>query len=536
MDYFKIFNFRKEPFSNSPDPEFFFDSRQHRRCLQQLELSLSMRRGLNVVIGDVGTGKTTLCRQFIRKFATDEKVETHLILDPSFNNPLEFLSTVAGMFLGEAINKTETSQWQLKERIKQYLFARGVDEKKTIVLIIDEGQEIPPFCLEILREFLNYETNEYKLLQIVIFAQKEFENTLKKHTNFADRINTYHLLDPLNFRDTRAMIRFRLKRASEGSDESSSLFSYPAIWSVYRATQGYPRKIIHLCHLIILTLIIQDRSRAGWFLVRSCVKRVFTEPPRKWRWATVAALTGLVTVALMVGLVYSPFKTHLPWRGTDEVSSDTQFVNGQISAASLVIPKPITVATPGTLTKSSAKALDENLTGTGPEEPAKTLIQKTSFPKLLGQVTVKKRETVYGMIQKIYGDFKYQYLKSVAGINPHIKDLDIIKVGEVIHFPAVHFIPEPLPYKGCWVQITQKKGLEDAYQFLRAYPKEAPAAHIVPYWNNPEGLKFAIVLKNYFTDEKSARSFMSLLPPMIASSSKILTQWKEGTVHFKKLY
>ncbi|MGD8724773.1 MAG: type II secretory pathway protein, partial [Desulfobacterales bacterium] len=69
MDYFNILNLKQEPFSNSPDPDFFFHSREHRECLQKLELSLLLRRGLNVIIGDVGTGKTTLCRQLIRNFA-----------------------------------------------------------------------------------------------------------------------------------------------------------------------------------------------------------------------------------------------------------------------------------------------------------------------------------------------------------------------------------------------------------------------------------------------------------------------------------
>ena len=95
MDYFSILNLSKEPFSNSPDPDYFFQSRQHVGCLQKLELSLRLKRGLNIVIGDVGTGKTTLCRQLLRRFAKDENVATHLILDPYFSSPLEFLKTVA---------------------------------------------------------------------------------------------------------------------------------------------------------------------------------------------------------------------------------------------------------------------------------------------------------------------------------------------------------------------------------------------------------------------------------------------------------
>ncbi|MBU4287620.1 MAG: ATP-binding protein, partial [Proteobacteria bacterium] len=177
MDYLKIVHLSKEPFSNSPDPEFFFQSSQHVACLQKLELSIRLRRGLNVVIGDIGTGKTTLCRQIIRRFAQQDETETHLILDPKFSNQSEFLNTIAEMFGLEKAEK-DSDEWQIKERIKNYLFQKGVDDEKKTILIIDEGQKIPVFCLEILREFLNYETNEYKLLQIVIFAQREFEQTL----------------------------------------------------------------------------------------------------------------------------------------------------------------------------------------------------------------------------------------------------------------------------------------------------------------------------------------------------------------------
>ena len=155
MDYFKILNLDKEPFSNSPDPEFFYHSRQHHDCLQKLELALRLRRGLNVVIGDVGTGKTTLCRQLIRRFAANDEIETHLILDPSFTTPTEFLMTVSEIFQGVKPSST-TNDWQLKEIIKQYLYQQGVDEQKTTILIIDEGQKIPVYCLELLREFLNY--------------------------------------------------------------------------------------------------------------------------------------------------------------------------------------------------------------------------------------------------------------------------------------------------------------------------------------------------------------------------------------------
>ncbi|MCK4824289.1 AAA family ATPase, partial [bacterium] len=251
-----------------------------------------------MIIGDVGTGKTTLCRHLISKFAKDEKIESHLILDPHFSNPSEFLYAMAQMF-GEHEPEGEISDWQFRESIKKYLLRRCVDEEKTVVLIIDEGQKIPGFCLEILREFLNYEANEYKLLQIIIFAQEEFEQTLKKYRNFTDRIELFHILSPLSFSETRSMIRFRLKSASEG--RGASLFSFLALLSIYRASRGYPRTIINLCHGIILSLIIQNRSKAGWSTAESCAKRLFPEQSRQR--TRLGVLTCLLLGVILFGLV-----------------------------------------------------------------------------------------------------------------------------------------------------------------------------------------------------------------------------------------
>ncbi|MDP2268091.1 MAG: ATP-binding protein, partial [Deltaproteobacteria bacterium] len=266
--------------------------------MQKLELALRLRRGLNIVMGEVGTGKTTLCRRLILNLSQAEEdrnnIETHLILDPSFSNAQEFLSAVASLF-GVSQTNADRSEWQLKEAIKNYLFHRGVDEKKTVVLIVDEGQKIPGFCLEILREFLNYETNEFKLLQIVIFAQREFEETLRLRNNFTDRVNQYYILEPLNFRNCRQMVNYRLAKASVEPSAAPILFTWPALWAVHRATGGYPRKIITLCHQVMLAMIIQNRTRAGFLLVRSCAGRVNPLQGIHWpRWAASFAAAGLL--------------------------------------------------------------------------------------------------------------------------------------------------------------------------------------------------------------------------------------------------
>ncbi|MFZ4437568.1 MAG: ExeA family protein [Syntrophales bacterium] len=349
MDYFKILTLTKEPFSNSPEPEFFFQSTGHLACLQQLELAIRLRRGLNVVMGEVGTGKTTLCRQLLLRIAeSDEEhheIETHLLLDPSFSTPREFLTNVAVSFGLPGIKKLD-SEWRLKEAIKNYLFQKWMDEQKTVVIIIDEGQKLPDFCREILREFLNYETNENKLLQIVIFAQNEFAEILKGHQNFADRVNQYYLLEPLNFKESRAMIRFRLARAGRPA-EARELITFSGMWAIFLATRGYPRRIITLCHQLLLTLIIQNRASAGWFLVRFSARRLIPEPSQGKQWkSTTITLAVIFFILIVVLFLYPPAALKIKQPSGNRIEIIPQAATQVTKSAPPI--KPVPAATPPT--------------------------------------------------------------------------------------------------------------------------------------------------------------------------------------------
>jgi general secretion pathway protein A len=574
MDYFSILNLKKEPFSNSPDPEFFFHSRQHLDCLQKLELSLLLRRGLNVIIGEVGTGKTTLCRQLIRRFAQKQEIETHLILDPHFLNASEFLATVTKMLVGKK-PVAGSHDWQIKEHIKQCLFRKGVDQKKTVVLIIDEGQKIPAFCLEILREFLNYETNEYKLLQIVIFAQKEFENTIRKYPNFADRINLYHELKPLSFRDTRLMIKFRLEKSSN-SRRKLNLFTYPALGAIYRITGGYPRKIINLCHQSILSMIIQNRSKTGYFLVRACARRVFPEESRRRKIIMAgAALAGVAALLLLTILPLDGIIT-LPSRGVQNIKAlfsqnpepqistplpqiSTPTVRAQLAPSEFSRPsqpekmveplkkdekaiRPTEIVmtdesakveeTPGIedkiLVAVVAAAVTDDIQAVSPPAP--------THSSILGQITLRRDETLSRVIQRVYGNFSSKYFKSFILANPDIEDPDRVEIGQIISLPAILVEVTPPDRLVWWVKVDQTDKLEDAYNVFRNYPDRSPSMRLIPFWTPENGTQFSVVLSTLFKDEQTARNELSLMPAGLLSNSEVVSSWDGKSVYFADPY
>ncbi|MEA3435539.1 MAG: AAA family ATPase [Thermodesulfobacteriota bacterium] len=551
MDYFSILNLKKEPFSNSPDPKFFFQSRQHLDCLQKLELALRLRRGLNVIIGDVGTGKTTLCRQLIRRFASDEEIETHLILDPFFSDTSEFLSTVYKMLKGYKPVKG-SNDWQIKESIKQYLFRKGVDEKKTVILIIDEGQKIPVFCLEILREFLNYETNEYKLLQIVIFAQKEFEKTIDVHDNFADRINLYHFLKPLGFNDTRLMIKFRLEQSID-QNRTYTFFTRPALWAICWATGGYPRKIINLCHRCIMTMIIQNRSIVNFFLVRSCIQRVFPNRVKKIKIAVATAGTAVIIVAALfsfaelnlfkfpVFLKSESNETQVSLPGNRKIAGLTnpqRFAGSENRKVSAGSEEPLKdrQLNKDNRTKSSDMDTAEYIK---PQTPGEALLEKSSqlsinngFPEILGKIKLRPNQTLSGLIQTIYGSYNSKHFKSLILANPYIDDPDIVDIGQTVALPAIPANLEPLPQKVWWIKIADRNNLEEAFNILETFPDNEPPIRLIPYWNSRKGIKFAVVLKKYFLNEKTARLQLERLPLSISSKGKIISSWDVDNVFF----
>src|SRR3989339_204484 len=277
MSYYKILGLEAEPFSTSPDPRVFYESRGHKLALTNLVIELRLRRGLSIILGDIGTGKTTLSRKLIQALSLREGFIFHIVLARTYGITKQLgVETVEP---ASDAQKNPVSVSELKEAIQNFLFQKGVKENKTVVLIIDEAQKLSETSLEVLRILLNYETNIAKLMQVVLLGQLELHSKVISIANLIDRVSFRYTLNPLDQDEVGEMINYRLVQA--GYRINKSLFTEDAIKEIYRCTRGYPRKVSLLCHKTLKNIvmngkmvvdnkvikeIVDEEAKNGWHL------------------------------------------------------------------------------------------------------------------------------------------------------------------------------------------------------------------------------------------------------------------------------
>lgn len=257
MEYYEMLGLKKEPFSMAPDPKFFYQTKQHGECLNRLEISLRLNRGLNLVIGGIGTGKTTLSRLLLGRFVDFGKnYRFSLILDPTWKNNRQFLIHLKKLF---GIEEKAILQPDMMNQIEHFLIDSTLNSNKQNVLMIDEGQKMGREQVEIVRTLLNFETNELKLIQTIIFAQPEFQEITTELDSFRDRIAFGYVISAMDLEDTTRFIDHRLKVA--GLKKQDRFISPKAKELIYEHTGGYPRKIVIMCHNLIIDMITSQKDK-----------------------------------------------------------------------------------------------------------------------------------------------------------------------------------------------------------------------------------------------------------------------------------
>ena len=304
--YAPFFGLSKEPFSISPDPRFLFMSEQHREALAHLLYGLGGGGGFVLLTGEIGAGKTTVCRCFL------EQVPVHCAVAYVFNPKLtavELLQTVCGEF-GIAAPADSGSVKAHVDALNVFLLAAHAQGRQA-VLVIDEAQSLSPDVLEQLRLLTNLETAERKLLQIVLIGQPELRDMLARPDleQLAQRVIARYHLGALSFSETQQYIRHRLAVAGPAAAQP---FDAKALARIHVLSGGVPRRINLLADRALLGAYAQGQARADRRTVEQAASEVFghSKAPRRDQalWLAAASLL-LVAVAAGVWLYLQPLGT-----------------------------------------------------------------------------------------------------------------------------------------------------------------------------------------------------------------------------------
>ena len=252
--YQEHFKLREAPFSLTPDPDFFFNCSGHQQALNVLLVALQSGEGLIKITGEVGTGKTLLCRKLLA--ALSGEFHTAYLPNPLLM-PYELYQALAdelNIMVPQGITMHD-----LVKRIAEALVELHAEGRK-VVLCIDEAQAMPKESLEALRLLSNLETEKQKLLQIVVFAQPELDKMLQGEDlrQLRQRITFSYDLPSLDREALNGYVNHRLKVAGY---TGTQLFCSEALDAVYKSSRGIPRLINTLCHKAMMAAYGQGRAR-----------------------------------------------------------------------------------------------------------------------------------------------------------------------------------------------------------------------------------------------------------------------------------
>ncbi len=305
--YFKL---ASAPFAVTPDPRYIYLSKRHREALAHLQYGILQSGGFVQLTGEVGTGKTTLCRCLLEQLPPETDVA--VVLNPRLG-AVGLLATICDDLHIQYPPGSLDAMKTLVDALHAHLLDAHGRGRRT-VLIIDEAQNLSPAVLEQVRLLTNLETSTEKLLQIILIGQPELKRLLARRDlrQIDQRITARYHLMPLSAGETAAYIRHRLKVAGG----NPSLFRPGAFRQVYRLSQGIPRLINVLCDRALLGTYALGRSRVGAAMVRRAGREIRGQihaPLWLWRFRWTAALAAVALVLAGVGQWAVPTWIVPPW-------------------------------------------------------------------------------------------------------------------------------------------------------------------------------------------------------------------------------
>ncbi|MBU1933026.1 MAG: AAA family ATPase [Candidatus Omnitrophica bacterium] len=262
--YEKHYNFKENPFNLTPDSRYFYPSEKHQETLDNLIYAINERKGFVVITGEIGSGKTTVCRTLLNRL--DSRIKASLIL----NTHLTSKELIAAILedLGEEPKKGTKAK--LLNQLNRFLLEE-LSHDNNIVLLIDEAQNLSSRVLEEIRMLSNLETEREKLIQIILVGQPELRDKLRHRSmeQFKQRIALQYHLAPLTEEETGEYIKHRISRASTNGCE---IFTPEALDKIYDYSKGIPRLINSLCDRALLNGFIANKDKVDVDIIEESIK------------------------------------------------------------------------------------------------------------------------------------------------------------------------------------------------------------------------------------------------------------------------
>ncbi len=266
--YKSFFGFKENPFNVTSDPDFFFPSTHHEEAFSHLIFGIQQRKGILIITGEIGTGKTTLCRALINQL--DPNIKTAMIFNPYFSETQLLRLIVSDL----GIKEGSKNKLDLIQTLNAYLLEQAA-QGNNVVVIIDEAQNLKPRHLEQIRLLSNLETQKNKLLQIILVGQPELLDHLRLDSlrQLNQRISVrYHIL-PLQKHETQRYIEHRLRIARANPNDNLPVhFTEKAFDAIHYFSQGTPRLINMICDRALLNGFVKETQTIDEHMIANAAK------------------------------------------------------------------------------------------------------------------------------------------------------------------------------------------------------------------------------------------------------------------------
>ena len=265
--YNNFYNFKETPFNLTPNSRFFFSSDKHTEALDSLVYAINQRKGFVVITGEIGSGKTTVCRTLLNKL--DKHTKVALVTNTHLSSKDLLITIMEDLDIEFQVG----SKARMLSQLNAYLIEE-LQKDNNVVLIIDEAQNLKPSVLEEIRMLSNLETETEKLIQIILLGQPELKQklALARLEQLRQRVSVYFHLSPLSKQETKEYVVHRLKIASESDRE---YVTDKALDLIYEFSKGVPRLINQICDSAFLTGYVNEANTVD----ENILHEVITESP-----------------------------------------------------------------------------------------------------------------------------------------------------------------------------------------------------------------------------------------------------------------